>query len=297
MKLIIPDMTWKRLLRFAKLADPNEVAWVGTLKLENNNFILDEVFCPLQKMRGAKADINEDALMELHTRLLREGKQLRWHGHSHVRMGVSPSGTDREEFLTNVKDAGWFIASIINLKEEAFTQFGHRIDIDGMNPQLLTQELATEIRLPPDDEAWLTQIKAEFEAAKEKEPILGYTRWNDDSGAYGLGLHWKGESVEEWRERLARLREWQEKNEPGKKMPDLTEPVVSAGGAQAQAARAAQQSFFGESAEVQAALEEMQRRQAPMGRGREPTEPDPEQFRSSPKVKGPDHWWKRNRKK
>ena len=86
-----------------------EVGWLGTVDQceETGNFEVTQIFVPKQEVHGAETDIDAEAICELAVQLEEQGiesdKLIYW-GHSHVTMGVTPSGQDEqqiEEFLEN----------------------------------------------------------------------------------------------------------------------------------------------------------------------------------------------------
>ncbi len=101
-----------------------EVGWLGLVERdeENNSFLITEIFVPEQLVHGAETDISAEALGKLANDLELAGKdssQLRYWGHSHVNMGVSPSLTDEMQIDDYLEHADWFIRSIQNKRGES----------------------------------------------------------------------------------------------------------------------------------------------------------------------------------
>ncbi len=81
---------------------PKEVGWLGTVsKRPDGNFMIEEVFLVEQEVTSVETELSADGCAKLVMELLEGGdpgleraNKLRFWGHSHVRMGTSPSGTD-----------------------------------------------------------------------------------------------------------------------------------------------------------------------------------------------------------
>lgn len=100
----------------------DEVGWLGTAyKLEDNSYLIDDVFLFKQEVHGTTTEITSEGLEEFAMELLQlpDGVEI-WNnmkmwGHSHVRMGITPSGQDNsqmEEFSKVGHD--FFIRLICN---------------------------------------------------------------------------------------------------------------------------------------------------------------------------------------
>lgn len=202
MRLLMSQEIYDRIYNWMELASPNEIAWVGTLELVSPATLeVQDIYLLKQRTSSASADIDQTVLMELAVRLCEEGKQLRWHGHSHVRMSTSPSGTDTSEFETNVRDAGWFVASIFNLKGEVSSRIGSKIEmLPGTKPIVYSQALDTEVSKPDYSKEWKAARKEEFEAAtawQKTVALEAYARWASDDGP-----SWRGETMGVWQEKV-----------------------------------------------------------------------------------------------
>jgi len=95
-----------------------EVGWFCTVnKLANADYLIDEVYLPEQEVTGTETDIPADALEETYLAILAEGKDpstmYAWF-HSHVNMGVSPSGQDETQVETFLQTCPVFIRGIMN---------------------------------------------------------------------------------------------------------------------------------------------------------------------------------------
>lgn len=109
----------------------DEIGWLGTVKRQNNNYIIEDVYLFKQEVHATTCEITTEGLTEFANEILmlENGVEL-WNnmklwGHSHVNMGVSPSGQDNEQ-MTIFKDCGheFFIRVIANkLGEMEFTLY------------------------------------------------------------------------------------------------------------------------------------------------------------------------------
>ena len=89
-----------------------EIGWLGYVhKLENNMYLIDDVFLLKQKVHSATTEIDPEALATMATELIKQGEEgiakyntIRMWGHSHVNMSTSASGQDdnqMKEFATS----------------------------------------------------------------------------------------------------------------------------------------------------------------------------------------------------
>ena len=92
-----------------------EIAWMASVhRDDDNDFVIRDVYVPLQECGAASTDISEDGDAELMMELLGQGlasevNALRCWGHSHVDMAVNPSGTDddtTQKFIDNLSEVG-----------------------------------------------------------------------------------------------------------------------------------------------------------------------------------------------
>ena len=97
---------------------PQEVGWLGLVDmLEDGDYLITDIYVPLQTVHGAETDIDEDAMEALFDQIIDEGNdpsKLRYWGHSHVNMGVGPSGQDENQLEEYLDACDWFIRGIYN---------------------------------------------------------------------------------------------------------------------------------------------------------------------------------------
>lgn len=95
----------------------DEIAWNGTVTYdeESNTYFIEDIFVFPQIVTKATAESTDDYGIWLSQFSDEEFSKLRFHGHSHVNMGVSPSGTDmtfQENLINTVQD--FYIFAIYN---------------------------------------------------------------------------------------------------------------------------------------------------------------------------------------
>lgn len=100
-----------------------EVGWWGLVDVQPcGDYLITEIFVPPQTVTGVETDIEAEAMtalaIELMDRDLDPGK-LYYYGHSHVNMGVSPSGQDESNTDQYLDACPIFIREIRNKKGES----------------------------------------------------------------------------------------------------------------------------------------------------------------------------------
>ena len=97
-----------------------EVAWMGLVdKISETEYLIYKIYIPEQEVTASTAEIEDSGISKLVMQIMDEGEdpgKLRYHGHSHVRMGVSPSSTDQDHMSDYLEHADWFIREIRNKK-------------------------------------------------------------------------------------------------------------------------------------------------------------------------------------
>ena len=124
-----PVLTIKPLcymkMRQLVLQSGDEIAWHGFVKRDGMNFTLYDVIMYPQYNSAAttKSDEEEYSKWILRQYEFENFCDMKMHGHSHVNMGCTPSGTDmqfRENILKNLKKDSFYIFMIMN-KQGSFT--------------------------------------------------------------------------------------------------------------------------------------------------------------------------------
>jgi len=93
---------------------------VETHKTEANTygFLITDIYFPQQTRSAAFTKITHDGIAEILTTEGIEVEKIKCWIHSHVNMGVSPSGQDDSQAKELMQDAEWFIRGIFNKKNE-----------------------------------------------------------------------------------------------------------------------------------------------------------------------------------
>ncbi len=106
-KVLITPEAYMRIQLYVEIGRL-EVGWLGTAtQLPNGNFLIDQTFLLEQEVTGTETELSVDGQNKLVEELLSPGtdaaldrvNRLRFWGHSHVRMGTSPSGTDESTMM------------------------------------------------------------------------------------------------------------------------------------------------------------------------------------------------------
>ena len=105
---------------------PKEVGWMGQMVREVDDkglisLTLFNPYCPRQEVSGATTDIDAEGVAE-YALAVKQPELIKWWGHSHVKMGVSPSGTDMTTFHEHIEhdpDVP-FVMSIHNQMHETY---------------------------------------------------------------------------------------------------------------------------------------------------------------------------------
>lgn len=102
-----------------------EVGWHGTVtRLSDSEFIIDEILVFPQIVSGTDVTPDETEYANWLMQFFTDDEdttieRMRFHGHSHVNMGVTPSGTDtnyQNNMLAHIRD--FYIFMILNKKSE-----------------------------------------------------------------------------------------------------------------------------------------------------------------------------------
>lgn len=105
-----------------------EIGWYGTVTKQpglDEVYIIDDIIVYPQRVTGATCEQDDDKMFNFEMSLTTDQvNHKRFQGHSHVNMGVTPSGVDEQfyrDLLTQVND--YFIITVTNKREEYTTRF------------------------------------------------------------------------------------------------------------------------------------------------------------------------------
>jgi hypothetical protein len=120
--VLITPQAYKEMLLYVEIGH-KEVGWLGTVtKLESGDFLIDKTFLLEQEVTPSETELSAEDIGKMTEALLDQGDEgfeqanrLRFWGHSHVRMGTGPSGTD-ENTMRHRQEEGfeWYIRGIFN---------------------------------------------------------------------------------------------------------------------------------------------------------------------------------------
>lgn len=120
--VMITVEAYQKMRLYVEIAG-KEVGWLGTVSLlEDDVFLIHDTFLLEQEVTAAETELSSEGQTRLVEDFLAEGEagfdkinQLRFWGHSHVRMGTSPSYTD-ENTMRRFMDEGmeWYVRGIFN---------------------------------------------------------------------------------------------------------------------------------------------------------------------------------------
>lgn len=99
-----------------------EVGWLGLVETTGNDYLVTTIYVPEQEVHGAETDIDNDAMAALANEILdanEDPSKLFYWGHSHVNMGVSPSGQDEQQVDEYLVNCPRFIRGIYNKKGDS----------------------------------------------------------------------------------------------------------------------------------------------------------------------------------
>lgn len=118
------DEAYDKVRALIKICD-KEIAWHGLVRVEGNVYTIYDVLLYPQRITGTTVEAIEDEYGLWVTELEDEQfENMRMQGHSHVSMGVSPSGTDEsyyDELISHVED--FYIVMIMNKRDEHLFRF------------------------------------------------------------------------------------------------------------------------------------------------------------------------------
>jgi hypothetical protein len=118
-RIDITLLAWLKMTLLVKNS-AKEIAWHGLVtRLSQNNFVISDAFTYPQIVTAATVDADENQYSSWILGRIEQINNIRMQGHSHVSMGVSPSGTDIDYYkkLVNQVD-DFYIFLILNKSGE-----------------------------------------------------------------------------------------------------------------------------------------------------------------------------------
>lgn len=127
--ITISALALKKAKEIVELA-PEEITFFGFVIEDGNNLIIKDIYLPeKQKFTGTTTEVlaeSYDKMIDVEEELQRKygSGHFRCHIHSHVNMSVFQSNVDVKTFEEFLSDMPYYIAIIMNKKEEIASYFG-----------------------------------------------------------------------------------------------------------------------------------------------------------------------------
>jgi len=199
---LTPEAYSKTVMLVTGFSD--EVAWHGTVaRSGKSEFIIEDIFVYPQEVTGSTVNTDQEAYTEwLYEFDDATFNAIRMQGHSHVNMGVSPSGVDnghREQILDQLDANMFYIFMIWNKRLETHTL------IYDMENNILYEDDDITVKIAGDEslEAFLADAEKKVQkksSARGKAPAKSYKKtkgtikepeypWDYLYGSGGCGLY------------------------------------------------------------------------------------------------------------
>lgn len=148
-KIIFTTEAFQKMNTLVKLSD-KEIAWHGIVERHGMQFTITDILIYPQTVTASTVEADTEKYINWNIQLTNDQvNHMRLQGHSHVNMGVIPSGTDLnyyKELLNQVND--YYIFIIMNKQKQYHTE----LYIKGHN--LLYEDVQVTTELLDDIEPW-----------------------------------------------------------------------------------------------------------------------------------------------
>jgi len=177
-KIRISKLAIQKMYLYVKIGQ-KEVGWMGTLfdeREDKNEFFLKDVYLATQNVSAVTTHLTPDGVGDLMTELVTHPdamdicNNLKFWGHSHVNMGISPSRQD-EDTVEELRgeESGYFLRGIFNKQGK----IGFSLFLYDENAMIDDPEWYVEDDIPAELEE---EIRAEFKEKVSDTPPP--SRWN-----------------------------------------------------------------------------------------------------------------------
>lgn len=139
-QLIIPNDIYRKIMFWVDQSN-FECSWLGTVDhdKENNLYYIMEVFLLEQENGAASTDLDQNEIAKLLYEQRDNPYDIKWWGHSHVKMDVFWSATDIST-MEILSEGGWFLSTVFNQHRK------HRSAFTQLSPvPIMLDELSTTI--------------------------------------------------------------------------------------------------------------------------------------------------------
>lgn len=184
-ELVFSETARKKMYYLIKECD-KEIAWHGLVERSGNGFYVEDIIMFPQNVTGATVTTDDDKYPAwINTQPNEVFNKINFHGHSHVDMGVTPSGVDktyqeniiRQKMTGFAEEKGFYIFGIFNKKGDYWLNI---YDIDN-NKLYETDDIKYMVYEPHEQDWAKEQIKEYVTIETFTSP---YRRYNG-TGYYG----------------------------------------------------------------------------------------------------------------
>lgn len=165
--LYVNNVAYLKMQEYVKQSD-KEIGWLGSVERFGKDYLIKDVYLFDQEVNATTCEITEEGLSQFALELMQHpnGAEI-WNtialwGHSHVNMGVSPSGQDNTQldfFLKNMEE-GFFIRLIQNKRNEV------DIKIVDLDKNIIINDIQQKVVMKNDE---ITRINELNKQIKELE--------------------------------------------------------------------------------------------------------------------------------
>lgn len=201
-RVIIPSDVFTKMV-FLVSQCSGEVGWNCTVRRSEDddsiNYLLDEVFIPPQTVTGSTVDTDYEEFEKWFMSIPADKiNYLKMQCHSHVNMGVSPSGVDtknQNDIVNTLKDNEFYIFMIMNKKLEKYCIIYDKIsgiifedsDID----VCVVDELGTDLEVWAKKNIELSVKKKEYKASNSYSGSSGYSSYQANNAAVSANSYYQ----------------------------------------------------------------------------------------------------------
>lgn len=198
-KLIIKQEAYAKLTALVDQCS-KEIAWHGIVEKQDNVYTITDILVFPQTVTGTTVTSDEtEYSMWIANQPDAVFNKIRFHGHSHVNMGTSPSGIDtqyQENILRNLKD--FYIFAIFNKKGDswcAIYDVESNIAYDNKDIELVTPDTAATAWAKEEIKKYINEPEKKPAAKKKTTTVV---EAEEDYSTDGYGYNYSG-SVDWWR--------------------------------------------------------------------------------------------------
>jgi hypothetical protein len=153
-----------------------EVGWLGSVKKENDRYLVDDIFLLKQNVTGTTTELDEEAMHDFFNELIMKDPEkyssIRMWGHSHVQMAVFASNQDDETFKEYYQECPFFIRLIANQKEEM------KVDIAVKEDGYIYHDIPWYIQYPQNIVQAMRSYEEALKAAEDAEKKVAEIKEN-----------------------------------------------------------------------------------------------------------------------